>query len=135
MNLTCDAVLTKNPNFVNLGLSSIQTSDESGFVFISTTRIATPMDGSNWLLPSHFIGEVTADRMIRTGAEQDYNAKTNFVTMRENQDFGCQNNSMSRPPLDSTPLGKNTINGTTSPLNSITVRTKMPEPTPLTLPT
>ena len=42
---------------------------------------------------------------------------------------------MSRLPLDSTPLGTNTTNGTTSHINSIPVGTKTPEPTPLTQPT
>ena len=52
---------------------------------------------------------------------------------------------MNRPTLDSTPLGTNMNNGTpigmktknrtTSPIESILVRTKMPEPTPLTIPT
>ena len=42
---------------------------------------------------------------------------------------------MRRPPLDSTPLGMNTNNGTTSKIDSIPVRTKLAEPTPLTLQT
>ena len=41
---------------------------------------------------------------------------------------------MSQPTLDSTPLGTNTTNGTTSPIDSIPVK-KTPEPTPLTRPT
>ena len=42
---------------------------------------------------------------------------------------------MSQPTLESTPIGINTTNGTTSPIYSIPVRTKTPEPTPLTQPT
>ena len=42
---------------------------------------------------------------------------------------------MNRSPLESTLLGTNTNNKTTSPIDSIPVRTKMPEPTPLTRPT
>ena len=45
------------------------------------------------------------------------------------QDFGRQNDPMSRLTLDSTPLGKNTNNGTTSPIDSIPLGTKTPEPT------
>ena len=41
---------------------------------------------------------------------------------------------MSRLLLYSTPLGTNMTNGTTSPINSIPVRKKTPEPTPLTQP-
>ena len=50
------------------------------------------------------------------------------------QDFGRQNDPMSRPTFDSTPLGTNTTNGTTSPIDSIPVGTKTPEPTQLILP-
>ena len=42
---------------------------------------------------------------------------------------------MSQPTLDSIPLGTNTTNGTTSPIDSILVREKTPKPTPLTGPT
>ena len=47
MNLMHDAVLTKSTNFMNLGLSSVHTSDKFGSVFIPTNIIGTPMDGSN----------------------------------------------------------------------------------------
>ena len=135
MNLTCDSVLTESPNFVNLGLLYVHTSAEIGSVFIPTTRIGKPTDGSNWLPPGHCIGKITADRVSKIGSEKDYNAKTNFENRIENKDFGCQNNVMSLPPLDSTTLGTNMTNRTTSPIDSIPVRTKTPEPTPLTRPT
>ena len=51
------------------------------------------------------------------------------------QNFGRQNDSMSRPPLESTPIGTSTAKGTTLPSDLITVGTKSPEPTPLTLTT
>ena len=132
INFGSDAVFTEIPNFVNLGLASVHTSDELGSVSIPTTIILTPTDGSNWLPTSHSIGEVTADRVSRTGSEQDNNSKTDFETRRENQYFGRQNNSMSRPHLDSAPLGKDTTNRTMSPIDSIPVGKKMPEPTPIT---
>ena len=40
---------------------------------------------------------------------------------------------MSRPLLDSTPVGTNTNNGKKSPIYSIPVGTKLPKPMPLTL--
>ena len=135
MNLTRDAVLNKIQNFMNLGLSSVHTSDEIGSVFIPPTIIGRPDDGSNWLPPGHRIGEVAADRVIRMGSGQNYNAKTDFETRRENQDFGRQNNSMSQPPLKSTPIGTNTTNRKTSPIDSIPVRPQRLEPATLTLPT
>ena len=135
MNLKCDAILTESPNFVNLGLSSVHTSDELRSVFIPTTIIGRPMDGSNRILSGHRIVEVTADIVSRTRSEQNYSAKTDFETRRENQGFGRQNNSMSRPPLDSTHSCTNINNITTSPIESIPVRKKTPKPTPLTTPT
>ena len=47
------------------------------------------------------------------------------------QYFGRQNDPMSRPRLDSTTLGTNTTNRTTSPIDLIPAKTKMPEPMPL----
>ena len=42
---------------------------------------------------------------------------------------------MSRLSFDLTPLGMNTTNGTMSPIDLISIGTKLPEPTPLTLTT
>ena len=74
------------------------------------------VDRFNWSASGRVFGEVTAVGMSRTSSEQNYIDKTDFETRRENQDFGRQNISMSRPPLDSTPFDSNTINGTTSPI-------------------
>ena len=110
MNLTYDTLLAKIPHFMNLGLSSVYTPDELDSVFIPSTIIRRPTDGSNWLPPGYIIFKVTSDRKSRTRSEQNYSAKTDFETRSENQYFGRQNNSMSQPPLDSTPLGTNINN-------------------------
>ena len=117
MNFTRDEVLTISPNFMNMGLLSVHASDELGFFSIPATRIGRSIDGSNWILPVHLIGEVTADVMIRTRQEKNYSPKTDFETRRENQYFGRQNNSTSRPTLDSTLLGKNMTNRTKSSID------------------
>ena len=129
MNLTCDAVLTKSPNSMNMGMSSVHTLDELGYVLIPTTRIGRPTDGYNWLPPGHRIVGVTADIVSGKRSETNYYSKSDFETRRGgvvNQDFGRQNNYMSQPPLESTPLCTNTKNGTTSPIESIPVGTKLP---------
>ena len=69
MNLTRDAVLTKIPNFMNMGLSSVPTLDELGSIFIRTTITVMPADGSNCIPPGHCIGKFTVDRVIRMGSE------------------------------------------------------------------
>ena len=92
MNLMHDAVFIVSPNFMNMGISSIHTSDELGSVLIPITRIRRPTDGYNMILYSHCIGKNIADRVSRTGSEHDYIAKTDFETRGENQNFGRQNN-------------------------------------------
>ena len=52
--------------------------------------------------------------------------------MREIRDFEQENISMSQPTLDSTTNGTNTTNIKKSPIDLIPVRTKTPEPMPLT---
>ena len=138
MNFGSDTILSKSPNFMHFGLPYVNTTDELRYFFIPITRSVSPTDGSNWLLSSHDISEATADRVSGTKAKNQYNFKIEFETRREkmeDQDFGRKNNCMSRPTLDSTPLGTNTTNGTTSHIDLIPARTKTPEPTPLALPT
>ena len=132
MKFTRDAAVTKRPNFMNLGISAVHTSDELSSFSIPTTRIRRLIDGYNWIFPGHLIGEVTADIMSGTRSDQNCSSKAYFETMRENQDFERKNISMSRPPLDSTPFGTNTTNRKMSPIKSIPVGTKMTDPMPLT---
>ena len=102
---------------MNLGISAVHTSDELGSFIIPATRIGSLTNESNWILPGHIIGEVTAAIMSTTRSEQNYISKTDFETRRENQDFERQNISMSQPPLDSTTFGINITNVTTSPID------------------
>ena len=93
MHLARNTVLTKISNIMNLGLSSVHTSDELGSVFIPTNIIRRQTDGSNWVPPGHRIGEVTADRVSGTRPEQNYNSKSDLETRRGgvvNQYFGRQ---------------------------------------------
>ena len=119
MNFGSDTVLSESPNFMNFGLSSVNTMDEIGSVFVPTTRDRIPTNGSNWLLPGHDISEATADIMRKTKTKNHYNFNSDFETRRENQDFGRKNDPMSRPNLDSTPIGTNTTKGKTSPIDLI----------------
>ena len=122
---------------MDFGLSSVNSTDELRSVFVPNTRIRRTSDVSNWLLSGHDIIEATADRVIGTKAKNHCDFKSEFETRREKmveQDFGCLNNSMSQPPLESNPLGTNMTNGTMSPIELIRDGTKTPEPTPLALP-
>ena len=98
MNLASDTVSSKIPNFMDLGLSSADTTDELGSVFATTTRIGLATHGSNWLPRSHFISEGTEYRVSGTKSKHNYNFKSIFETRRDkvvDQDFGRQNDSMS----------------------------------------
>ena len=59
MNFASDTVLSKSPNFMDLGMLSVNTTDNLGSVFAPTTRIGPATHGSNWLPRSHFISEAT----------------------------------------------------------------------------
>ena len=49
MNFGSDTVLSKNPNFMNFGLSPVNTIDELRSVIVPTTRVVRPTNGSDWL--------------------------------------------------------------------------------------
>ena len=98
MNFGSDTVLSKSPNFMDFGLSSVNTMDELRSVFVPTIRIGRPTDGSNCILTSHDMSEATADRVSGTKAENHYNFKSEFETRRDkmvDQDFGSPNDPMS----------------------------------------
>ena len=90
VNFTLDTVVTEIPNFMNMGLSDVQTLNKIGSFSIPATKIVRPTDGSNWLPSGHLINEVTVDKMSETRSEQNYNSKTDFETRRENKDSEWQ---------------------------------------------
>ena len=135
VNFTHNSDRTKIPYFMNLGLLAVHTSDERRSFGTSATRVRRPTDGSNWGAPGRVFSEATVVRESGTSSKKNYSSKTDFETMKENQDFERQNISMSRPLLYSTHFGTNTTNGKTSSIELIHFRTKIPDPTPLTRPT
>ena len=138
MNLASDTALYESKNSIDFGLSHVDTTDEIGSVFAPTTRIGSATHGSDWIPRSHCISEATVDRVSAVKSKNHYNFKSEFETRKNkvvNQDFGRQNDHMSQPPLESTPIGTNTTNGSTSPSDSIPAGKKSPNPTPLTVPT
>ena len=135
VNFTRNAVGTKSPKSMNLGLLAVHTLDELGSFSTPATRVGRLKDGSKWSAPGYVFGKATAVGVSGPRSEKNYSSKTDFETRRENQYFEWQNISMSRSPLDSTPFGMNTANIKTSLIDSIPVRTEMPDPMPLKLPT
>ena len=66
MNLASDTVLSGIPNFMDSGLSSVDTIYEFASVFTPTTRVGSATHGSNRLPHSHCISEATSDRLRGT---------------------------------------------------------------------
>ena len=132
VEFTSTTVGTKAPYFMHFELLAVNAADELRSFGTPTTRVGRPTKESKWSSPGYIFGEVTAAGLSRTTSEKSHSYKTYFVTRRENKDFGRQIISMSRPSLESTPFGTNTTNGTTSIIDLIPVRTKTPDPTPLT---
>ena len=128
MEFASNVVQTKAPQFVDLGLPAVNISDEFSILGTPVTRIIRPTDGSHWSAPDHVFGEETVVGMSAARLDQYYSYKTDFKIWRENQDFGRQNIFMSRPPLDSTPIGTNTTNIKTSQLDSTPIGEKLQKP-------
>ena len=83
MNFGSDTVFSKSPNLMDLGLLSVNTTDELGSVFVPTTRIGKPAGGSNWIPSQHDISEDIADKVSETKAKNHYNLKSEFETRRD----------------------------------------------------
>ena len=66
MNLGSNVVFTPNPNFINLMLASINTTDKLGSSSIPTTRVGRSTISSNWIRNGHDIEKATADRVSET---------------------------------------------------------------------
>ena len=110
MHLAADLVNSVTPQFVDLGLSNIDALDKVAGLWTPATRFGRPMDFSYWRSMDHIFGETTAvGDAVSTKSDYDYNYKTGFDIWKENKEFERQNISMSRPPLDSTPVGTKTL--------------------------
>ena len=95
MNFESNAVQTKAPQFMELGIPAVNTSNDFGIQVTPDTRTRSPMDGSHWSASDHIFGEATAVRISAARSEQKYSYKTDFQIWRGNQYFGNQNISMS----------------------------------------
>ena len=120
---------------MHLGILAVNELAELNPFDAPATSVRRTTDGSNWSAPGNVFGGVILVGIIGMRSEQNYSYKTDFETTRKNQYFGRQNISMSRLPLESTPFGTKMTNVTTSPIDLIPVRTKIPDQTPQTRPT
>ena len=73
-----DTVLSKSPNFMDLGMSSVDTTDELGSVFSPTNIIDLLTHGSDRPMCGHHISGATTDRVSGTRPKHNYNLKSDF---------------------------------------------------------
>ena len=78
MNFASDTVFSKSPNFMDLGLSSVDTTDELRSVFTTTTRIDSENHESYWILRSLCISKSSADRVSSKKEKNHYNIENDF---------------------------------------------------------
>ena len=107
LNLLADPVNIPAPQFVDLGISTIDALSKGASLWTPATRVGRSTDATYWIAPDHIFGRTTAIG-DSVSAKSDYKYKTDFETWRENQEFERQNNTRSRPPSDSTPVGVKT---------------------------
>ena len=63
---------------MDLGLSDINTLNESGVLGTPATSIRSPKDESYWNTPDHVFGEATSVRMSASKSDHDYDYKNDF---------------------------------------------------------
>ena len=75
MDFSSNDIQTEAPEFVNLGLPTINTSNKLGVLGFTATRIRSPTDGSHWSVLDHIFGKATAVKMSAPRSDQDYSYK------------------------------------------------------------
>ena len=71
-------VQTQIPQFMDLGLFTINVLDESSVISTPNTRIQRPTDGVHWRAPDHVFDGTTADVVSEAKYDYNYNYKTEF---------------------------------------------------------
>ena len=110
MNLAEDPVQTQTPQFVDMGLTTIDTLYEGSGISKPATIIRRSTDGAHWSTPNHIFDETIAVGVSEAKYDYGYNYKTEFQIWKENKKFERQNILMSQTPLVSTSVGTNTLN-------------------------
>ena len=83
MNLAADLVNIPAPQFVDLGLSTIDALDKGASILTPATRVGRPMDIDKWNELDHIFGKTTSvGDAVRE--KSDYKYKTDFENWREN---------------------------------------------------
>ena len=84
INFTDDTLQTQTPQFMYLGLLTINSLDESSGISTPATIIQRPLDGDHWSAPDHVFGEATLVGVSEVKSDHDYTYKTEFQIWKGN---------------------------------------------------
>ena len=104
MDFARNSVISKSPNFMDLGLLPAHTMDKLDSVIDPATRVEGLKDGSDWLASMHGCKEVTVGRVSEAKVYSDYIKKSEFETTKV---FERGNISVT-PPTENIPLTRTT---------------------------
>ena len=76
MKLEVAPVQTQPPQFVHLGITTINELDEGNGLSIHATRIRRPTYGAHCSMLNHIFGESTSVGVIEAKSDYDHNNKT-----------------------------------------------------------
>ena len=86
MNFVANTVNIPAPQFVDLGISTIDTLDKGSSIWTPVTIFGRPMDVTHWSARDQIFGKTTPVGDV-VSAKSDYNYKTDFETWRKNHEF------------------------------------------------
>ena len=72
LNFAADVIQTHTPQFMNLGLLTINALDESSVIHTPVTIILRPTDGSHRIVQDHVFGERAAVGISEKNSDHDY---------------------------------------------------------------
>ena len=83
MNFVADVVQTQAPQFMDLGLSPINTLNENDVPSTPANRILWLTYGSHWSAPDHVFGEATSIVTSASNSDHNYKYKNDFLIWRK----------------------------------------------------
>ena len=104
MNLAADPINNPLPQFVHLGIYTINALDKGASIWTPANIVRRPMDVTHYSAPIRIFGKTKAVEDT-VSEKSDYNYKIDYENWREIQEFEHQNNARSQTPLYLTPVG------------------------------
>ena len=111
------------PQFVDHGFSKIDKLNNGAGIWSPATRVVRPKYVDHWSVQDQYVGESTVVGEAAS-AKSDFNYKTDFEVWRETQIFEHQKIAMSRPPVESIPVGAKMLDAKTPAMDLTPISAK-----------